>query len=60
MKKVKVRDKEFSLFLTAEDIDHEVCSGGFVRRDKVCGKLSHDNTLVSGCVWNFTKKEKVR
>ena len=45
--------------LTSKDVGREICSVGFTLRDKVCGVLSHDDTLVSGCVWNFTKKEKV-
>jgi len=44
--------------LTAEDVSREVCTVGFVLRDKVCGILSHDDSLVRGCVWNFTKKSE--
>jgi ubiquinone/menaquinone biosynthesis C-methylase UbiE len=46
--------------LTAEAVGREVCVAGFVVRDKVCGTLSHDDTLVRGCVWNFTKKPRRR
>lgn len=42
--------------LTAEDVGREVRMGGFVFRDKVCATLSHDDTLVRGCVWNFVKE----
>lgn len=42
--------------VTAEDVSLEVCMAGFVVRDKMCGTLSHDDTLVRGCVWNFAKK----
>jgi ubiquinone/menaquinone biosynthesis C-methylase UbiE len=42
--------------LTARDVSREICSAGFNLRDKVCGVLSHDDALVSGCVWNFAKK----
>jgi len=41
--------------LTAEDVMREICSPGFVLRDTVCGRLSHDDTVVAGCVWNFEK-----
>ncbi|MBN2301686.1 MAG: methyltransferase domain-containing protein [Lentisphaerae bacterium] len=41
--------------LTAEDVAREVSSAGFITQNKICGKLSHGNTLVSGCVWNFVK-----
>jgi ubiquinone/menaquinone biosynthesis C-methylase UbiE len=42
--------------LTAEDVSQEICMAGFVVRDKVCGTMSHDDTLVWGCAWNFTKE----
>lgn len=46
--------------LTAEDVGREVCMAGFVVRDIVCGTLSHDDTLVQGCVWNFAKESPRR
>jgi len=41
--------------MTAEDVSGEICSCGFSFRKKVCGQLSHNDSLVSGCVWSFTK-----
>ena len=41
--------------MTAQDVSREICSSGFLFKERVCGRLSHDDTLVSGCVWNFIK-----
>ncbi|MFO8150974.1 MAG: hypothetical protein R6T93_11835 [Trueperaceae bacterium] len=41
--------------IIAKEVSREISSSGFSLRDKICGRLSHDDTLVSGCVWNFIK-----
>lgn len=41
--------------ISAQDVSREICSSGFLFKERVCGRLSHDDTLVSGCVWNFVK-----
>lgn len=47
-------------YMSADDVRREVCSAGYEVIGKVCGVLSHDDALVSGCVWNFTKKKPER
>lgn len=44
--------------MTAEEVNRELCASGFSLRDKICGRLSHNDTLVSGCVWNFIKAHR--
>jgi len=41
--------------MSAKEVMREIRASGFSLRDKICGRLSHDDTLVSGCVWNFIK-----
>jgi len=41
--------------MSAKEVIREIRASGFSFRDKICGRLSHDDTLVSGCVWNFIK-----
>lgn len=41
--------------MTANDVSREICSSGFLFKERICGRLSHDDALVSGCVWIFAK-----
>ena len=38
-----------------KEMSREVRASGFSLRDKICGRLSHDDALVSGCVRNLIK-----
>jgi len=42
--------------LNMADVKHEVEGAGFVFEAKVCGTISHDDSLVKGCTLNFRKK----
>jgi ubiquinone/menaquinone biosynthesis C-methylase UbiE len=46
--------------MTAEQVIDEIRASGFAFRGKTCGPLSYDDTIVSGCAWNYTKKESTR
>jgi len=42
--------------LTMADVTHEVEEAGFLLEAKICGTISHDDSLVKGCTLNFMKK----
>ena len=42
--------------LNISDVKREVEESGFYFEEKVCGTMSHDDTLTQGCVLNFRKK----
>jgi ubiquinone/menaquinone biosynthesis C-methylase UbiE len=44
--------------MTAKEVIREIRASDFSLRDKIRGRLSHDDTLVSGCVWNFVKSNR--
>lgn len=44
--------------ISAKEVSREITSSGFSLRDKICARLSHDDTMVSGCVWNFVRVDK--
>jgi ubiquinone/menaquinone biosynthesis C-methylase UbiE len=45
--------------MTAKEVSREIRASGFSLRDKIRGRLSHDDALVSGCVWNFVKSNRL-
>jgi len=44
--------------VSIEDVKHEIQRSGFTFEQRYCGRISHDNGLVHGCVLNFRKRDK--
>ena len=45
-------------YLYFDDVKQEIEDSSFLFNEKLCGKLSHDDELNSGCVLNFKKHLK--
>ncbi len=44
--------------LSENDVRQEIERSGFLFETRICGTLSHDDSLNQGCILNFKKKEK--
>ena len=42
--------------LHLEDVKKEILDSAFVFKEKYCGMISHDDSIIHGCVFNFSKR----